>query len=80
MRAVISKWGNSLALRLPKAVLEEAGLTENQPVEITVVKGQIRIDPVVELVYDLDDLLAQIKPANLHPEVNWGSPVGKEIW
>ncbi len=80
MRAVISKWGNSLALRLPKAVLEEAGLTENQPVEITVVKGQIRIDPVVELVYDLDELLAQIKPENLHPEVNWGSPVGKEIW
>ncbi len=80
MRAVISKWGNSLALRLPKAVLEEAGLTENQPVEITVVKGQIRIDAVVEVVYDLDDLLAQIKPANLHPEVSWGSPVGKEIW
>jgi antitoxin MazE len=80
MRAVISKWGNSLALRLPKSVLEQAELAEDQAVEITVVKGQIRVKAVEEPTYDLDELLAQIQPGTKYTDVDFGPPLGKEIW
>ncbi|MEY4321202.1 MAG: hypothetical protein RLZZ471_1143 [Actinomycetota bacterium] len=80
MRVVISKWGNSLALRLPKSVLEQADLSENQAVEVSVVKGQIRVQAVEEFSYDLDELLAQIKPGTSYTDVDFGPPVGKEIW
>ena len=81
MLAKVRKWGNSLALRLPKALADETGVHLESPVEITVRGRTIVIEPVREKEsYDLDKLLAGVKPENLHEETDFGSPVGKEAW
>ena len=80
MRTRIQKWGNSLALRIPKAFAAEAGLDSNSAVEITLVDDRIVIAPVVEPAFTLDDLLAQVNDNNLHGEVDTGGPTGKEVW
>lgn len=78
MQGVIRKWGNSPALRLPTALLEEAALAVDQAVRITVVRGRIVIEPSDRLEYDLDAMLAAIDADNLHAPVDAGGPVGKE--
>ncbi len=78
MEAVIGKWGNSPALRLPVAVLKEAHLALEQKVTIVVSKGRIVIEPSDKVEYQLDDLLKGITAANAHGEVSFGTPVGKE--
>ena len=81
MFAKVQKWGNSLALRLPKALTDEADIHLDSPVEITVHDHTIMIKPVREKrKYDLDELLEGVKPANLHGETDFGAPVGKEVW
>jgi antitoxin MazE len=81
MFAKVQKWGNSLALRLPKTLTDEADVHLGSPVEITVHDHTILIKPVREKrKYDLDELLAGVTPANLHGETDFGGPVGKEGW
>jgi antitoxin MazE len=79
MLTKIQKWGNSLALRIPKAFAEEAGLESESQVEICVVDGQIHIIPARELHYDLEALLNDITAENLHGEVDTGDALGHEI-
>ena len=77
----VQKWGNSLALRLPKALADEVDVHSGSSVEIMVRENMIVIEPVREKKrYDLDELLAEIKPENLHDETDFGRPIGKEIW
>jgi len=78
MEAVIRKWGNSPALRLPTAVLRQAGYQLEQKVDLIVSRGRIVIQPSEKVEYDLDALVSGIRPANVHDEVNFGSPVGHE--
>jgi len=79
MFAKVQKWGNSLALRLPKALTDEANVHLDSPVEVTVRDHTIVISPVREKPeYDLDELLAGVKSENLHGENDFGGPVGKE--
>ena len=78
MEAVIRKWGNSPALRLPALALKEAAFNLEQKVNITVTRGRIVIEPSEHVEYKLDDLLAGISPQNAHAEVNFGKPMGKE--
>ncbi|MGB7341163.1 MAG: AbrB/MazE/SpoVT family DNA-binding domain-containing protein [Phototrophicaceae bacterium] len=80
MLAKIQKWGNSLALRIPKAFAEEAGLDNDSAVEIHVVDGQIHIVPIQDNQYDLSDLLADVTADNLHDEVDTGNAMGNEVW
>lgn len=80
MLTKISKWGNSRALRIPKQLAVEAGLDFGSEVEILVANGQLRIVPPHAPSYTLEELVAQITPENRHGEVDWGPPVGKEIW
>jgi antitoxin MazE len=81
MTTTVQKWGNSLALRLPKALADEARIREGAKVELVrtpegvLVKAKRRPKPR----YRLSDLLAGITPDNLHPETDWGPSVGKEI-
>ncbi|GIL12666.1 MAG: multidrug transporter MatE [Chloroflexota bacterium] len=79
MQTRIQKWGNSLALRIPKAFAAEVGLQPDTVVEISVIGGQIVIAPAAP-VYDLDDLLAAVTPDNRHGETDTGAPVGNEVW
>lgn len=80
MMTTISKWGNSLALRIPKALLDEAGIESGERVNIRFEDGELRIRPRRGKRYDLDELLDSV-PDDYEPE-EWdiGPPVGKEIW
>jgi antitoxin MazE len=80
MRSRVQKWGNSLALRIPKTYATEIGLAEETPVEITLVDGQLVIAPLAPLCYSLDELLAGITADNLHGEQDTGHPEGNEVW
>ena len=80
MLATVSKWGNSRALRIPKQLALESGLDFGSKVELILEDGQLRIVPVTEPRYTLEELVAQITPENRHEEVDWGPPVGKEVW
>jgi antitoxin MazE len=64
MRAQISKWGNSLAVRVPRQIAEEARIAEGTPVELEVENGRVVIRRVAPR-YDLDELIAGMTPENL---------------
>ena len=78
MEAVISKWGNSPALRLHSAALKATGYALEQKVELVVSRGCIVIQPSGNVNYSLDNLLAGITEGNAHSEFSFGKPVGKE--
>jgi antitoxin MazE len=80
MTALVKKWGNSAAVRIPAAVLAEAGLKIDQPVEVRQEQGRIVIEPVRTLRFELKDLLDAIRPDNLHDPIDAGPPVGREVW
>ena len=80
METRIKKWGNSLALRIPKALAKEAGLSYELPVELSLVEGKLVISPVEQSRPDLETLLAQVTKDNLHGEVDLGPAAGKEVW
>jgi len=77
--AKIAKWGNSLALGLPKSLTSELGLAEDALVEIEVRGGELVIKPVPKS-YSLTELVAQISEENRHDELDWGPAQGAEIW
>ena len=79
MNTVIRKWGNSPALRLPTAVLKEAGYQLEHKVELIVSKDRIIIQPSQKIEYDLDSLVNGINTKNSHSEADFGSPMGKEL-
>jgi len=58
MQIIVQEWGNSLALRIPKALAEEAGLEQGKPVDVRFVDGEIRIRKRRIKRYDLDELRA----------------------
>jgi antitoxin MazE len=76
----VQKWGNSLALRIPKAFASEFRLEDNSIVEISLVNGEIIIKPVAAPKWTLAGLLAQITPENIHPEIVTGDAAGGEGW
>lgn len=78
MKTTAQKWRNSLAMRVPKRVAEEAGLREKDPVEIEVQKGTLVVRPHLCRVYRLEDLLKRITSHTLHDEIDLGGPVGRE--
>lgn len=78
MIAKTVKWGNSLALRIPKPIARECGIEENTPVDISYRENEIVITPVKK-AYRLVDLLAKVNSKNLHHEVEMSAPVGKEL-
>lgn len=80
MKTKIKKWGNSLALRIPKSFALNANLRQDELVDISIDKERIIITPIGEKEYSLDDLLAGVSEDNLHDEFDTGAPVGKEIW
>jgi antitoxin MazE len=80
MKATVKKWGNSASVRIPAAVMQAAKLTLDQPVDIREEAGRVVIEAVKPLAYDLDSLLAEMTPENLHQPVDFGQPAGKEVW
>jgi antitoxin MazE len=80
MRIKIQKWGNSLALRIPKAFAFQSKIREDEYVNLTLEKNKIIIEPEEEKKYSLKELLDGIKKSNLHNEIDFGNQVGNEQW
>jgi antitoxin MazE len=80
VRAKVQKWGNSLALRMPKAFAQETHLTSGSEVDLSILAGKIIIDPAPEPEYSLADLLQDVTAENRHSEVDTGEAVGREAW
>jgi antitoxin MazE len=78
MRTEIQRRGNSLAVRIPKPFAAEADLEQQSEVDVAVVDGTLVITPSPAPA--LEELLAQVNDENLHGEVDFGSPVGREVW
>lgn len=79
MRVTIRKWGNSLALRLPRAVAQDVDFTEGTEVDVTQDGDQLVITKAAPKV-TLAELLAAVTQENLHGEVSTGTPRGREEW
>ena len=80
MRTKIQKWGNSLALRIPKAFAKETNISDKSIVNLSIEDHHLVISPIDELdEYELDSLLSQIDQTNIHSEIDFGQPVGKEL-
>jgi antitoxin MazE len=80
MLTKIQKWGNSLALRIPKAFAVDAQLENDSVVEVLLVDGQIVIKPVARSRWSLEQLLAGVNSDNLHHEMDTGDAIGNENW
>jgi antitoxin MazE len=76
----IRKWGNSLAIRFPQSILAQLNLQADAEVEMSVDEGRLILSPVRKPKYTLDELLAQITPESMQDEIDFGKPVGKEMW
>lgn len=79
MKTRVCKWGNSLALRIPKSFADEARLRENSPVELSLADGKLVVQCVSTPQPTLDELLQNVTADNLHGEWDTGAAVGKEI-
>jgi antitoxin MazE len=76
-------WGNSTGIRLPKKALKAVKWQSKQEVNIKIEGDRIILEPTTKQGYKkmtLEEMVAGITPDNLHSEVDWGDPVGKEIW
>jgi antitoxin MazE len=80
MKTVVQQWGNSLALRIPKAFAQQTSIKKGSPVNLTVKDGRMVMQPLRRRKYTLQELVSKITPNNRHPETDWGKPMGKEIW
>lgn len=80
MKTMIQRWGNSLALRIPKNFAEEISVREGDEVEMKVARGRLVIAPRPPRDYRLSDLVAEIRPGNRHKEIVVQGQQGKEVW
>ena len=82
MKTKVQKWGNSLALRIPKAFAKELHLVPDSLVELSFEDGRLVLVPVESNSnqFELDALLAEINEDNMHTEVAVGDAVGQEVW
>jgi antitoxin MazE len=80
MKAVLQKWGNSLALRIPRTVAAEVAVAEGQALDLQVSQGRIVLAPVTKKRYELEDLISGMTAKNRHTEVETGTARGREIW
>jgi antitoxin MazE len=80
VKTKIQKWGNSLALRIPRPLADELGLERDSLVDLTMTKKTLVVAPAPKALPRLEDLLARVTSGNLHGEADFGSPAGREAW
>ena len=78
MTVALKKWGNSLALRIPKDILNTLAINENSIMELSVNNGMLTVKPKSNTL--LETLVSQISSENVHKEVDTGRSVGNEEW
>ncbi len=79
MRGRVQKWGNSLAIRIPKPIAKDSNIDIGSVVELRLAEGSVVITPVKGPEYSLQELVAAITDENRHGEINTGDAVGREI-
>lgn len=84
MKIAFQKWGNSLAVRVPKIVAQEIGARDGKAAEMSVQGRKLVIEPIERKRrrrrYSLDELVGRITRQNRHDEIDWGAGVGNEAW
>ncbi len=80
MRIAVRKWGNSLAVRIPKAAAEETKIRQGSVVDVSTSRGRLVVTPVVDAPFTLGELLRRVTRSNVHGEVDTGPAVGREVW
>jgi len=80
MQVQVQKWGNSLALRIPKSFAKQIKIEQGSYVDLSAVEGKLVARPLEEQEYSLEQLLAGITDQNIHAEFDTGNTIGKEIW
>lgn len=75
----VQRWGNSLAIRIPKAFAIQAELEEDTPVDLAI-KGNTLIVRSTRKEWRLEELLEGVTPSNIHRETDWGDSAGRESW
>lgn len=80
MEVIVKKWGNSAAVRIPAAVMETAKFALEQPVDVRAENGRVVIEPVNKKEYDIQRLIKAISRENCHAPMEFGGPVGREVW
>ncbi len=79
MKTIIQKWGNSLAIRIPKSFAAEVKIESETEVDLRVKNGQLIISPIKKEKYNLQTFLSEITDSNIHEEIDFGNPQGKEL-
>ncbi len=80
MKSTVQKWGNSLAIRIPKSFATQIDLSQGSEIDLVLFENKIQIKPIKKKKIALEDLLSQVTKENIHKEIDAGTPVGKEIW
>lgn len=81
MKVKIQKWGNSLAVRIPKSFAVQTEIEQDTIVELSVLEGSIIVKPEIRKAkFTLEELLENVNEENLHGEIDFGASVGKEIF
>jgi antitoxin MazE len=80
MKLRVQRWGNSLAVRIPKSFAADTRIQQDTEVELSIDKGRLIISPVTPRGITLDELLEGVTPENLHGEFEMGPAVGAEVW
>ncbi len=80
MSITLHRWGNSVGLRVPKPMLEQLGLSEGSQVDVTVEAGRLVIQPARHNRMTMAELLEGFTSDDRPGELDWGSPVGREVW
>ena len=80
MHTKIQKWGNSLALRIPRVFADQVKIQKGSDVDISVNDGKLLISVISEEEYSLEDFLSKIDENNIHEEITFGDSVGREVW
>jgi antitoxin MazE len=78
MKGTVQRWGNSLAIRIPRAYARDLAVEEGSEVELRVDGPSLVVTP--SATPSLDALLAAITEENLHAEIDTGAGVGREAW
>ena len=78
MKTAIQRWGNSLALRIPKAFAQQTNIKKGTVVSLTLEKQSLIVAPLRAKESSLKSLLAKVTGENIHSETDWGRPEGKE--
>jgi antitoxin MazE len=80
MRSKVQLWGNSLALRIPKYIANQIQIKNGVEIDVSLEEEKIIIKPIKAKKESLEQLLSKIEKKNIHKEVDFGEPIGGEIW